>query len=70
MTVIDKPEFRNMLLTFDSKFTLPGSAKVKKLLIEKWYMGVTEMKAIIKKATRITICLDEYGRRKVCHTHF
>lgn len=35
MTVIDQPNFRCILSTYDPKFVLPSGKKVKKFLLEK-----------------------------------
>ncbi|KAG2464136.1 uncharacterized protein LOC120537939 [Polypterus senegalus] len=59
---VDQPAFRSLISCLDSKFKMPGSAKLNRLLVAKWQRSVQHLKALLASARRVTICFGVWSK--------
>ncbi|XP_028668322.1 E3 SUMO-protein ligase ZBED1-like [Erpetoichthys calabaricus] len=59
---VDQPAFRSLVSCLDSKFKMPGSAKLHKLLVDKWQRSVQHLKALLASARRVTVCFGVWSK--------
>ena len=62
LSIVENPEFRDLLLTLDKRYQVPGRKKISKEIDSVCASMTTNIQSLLSKARKINICADIWSK--------